>query len=67
MNLKIGKEYRVNHDRKGTFFGRLKELDETWATLDIVRGKAEAVMAYNEAGVGEEVKVRLAFCRFAEL
>lgn len=66
MELQIGKEYMVNHSRKGTFVGRVKAVDDAWATLDVTAGKAKAMMAYNEADAGMEVTVRLSHCRFTE-
>lgn len=66
MNLEVGKTYLVNSSRKGTFAGRLKHADETWATLEITGGKAKAMLYYNERERGEEVTVRRSFCRFTE-
>jgi hypothetical protein len=66
MDLQIGKEYLVSHSRKGTFTGRVKAIDDTWATLEITSGRAGAMMAYNEVGIGEDVTVRLTHCRFTD-
>lgn len=61
-----GKEYLVNSDRKGTFLGTLKSHDDTWATLEITGGKADAILDYNVRYKGEEVTVRRSFCVFTE-
>lgn len=66
MNLQIGKEYLVNHSRKGTFAARVKAVDDIWATLDVTAGTAKAMMDYNDADAGEEVTVRLSHCQFTE-
>lgn len=56
--LHNGRTYRVVSSRKGTFTGKLISHCETWATLEITRGKASAMLRDNERGVGEEVTVR---------
>ena len=66
MEPQIGKEYLVNHSRKGTFAASVKAVDDTWATLEITAGKAKAMCRYNEAEAGEEVTVRLSHCQFTE-
>jgi hypothetical protein len=63
--LEIGKTYLVNSSRKGTFLATIKSFDETWATVEIVAGKAKAMLHYNERDKGEEVTVRRSFCTFA--
>lgn len=62
-----GNTYIVRHMRKGTFTGRLIYHDEDWARFEIVAGRTKAMLAYNEAGVGEEVTVRRSLCRFDEV
>lgn len=66
MSMIDGKTYTVHHMRKGTFTGRLINHDDSWARFEIVEGRTKAMMAYNEAGVGDEVSVRRSLCRFAE-
>ena len=66
MELQIGKEYMVNHQRKGKFSAQVKAVDDVWATLEVTAGKAGAMCSYNEAGVGEEVTVRRSFCHFTD-
>lgn len=66
MELQIGKEYMVNHQRKGKFSAQVKAVDDVWVTLEVTAGKASAMCSYNEAGVGEEVTVRRSFCHFTD-
>jgi hypothetical protein len=66
-NLEIGKAYAVTSQRKGSFNMKLTHQDETWATGIITKGKAKAIMAYNEAEEGEEVTVRKSFTTFVTL
>lgn len=40
QTLIIGRTYLVNSQRKGTFMMRLVSQDDTWATGEIVAGKA---------------------------
>lgn len=66
QTLIIGRTYLVNSQRKGTFMMRLVSQDDTWATGEIVAGKASAMMDYNKRERGEEVTVRRSFCKFTE-
>ena len=66
MSMIDGKTYTVRHMRKGTFTGRLLSHDDEWARFEIVAGRTKTMLAYNEAGVGEEVSVRRSLCRFDE-
>lgn len=59
----VGKEYRIIHSRKGTFFGRVVSTDATWARVIVTSGTAVAAMRYNVANVGEEVSCRNCLCR----
>jgi hypothetical protein len=65
--LEVGKTYRVTSSRKGTFTGIVSRLDETWADVLITKGKAGAMMDYNEREAGEPVTVRRSFCTFIEV
>lgn len=65
-DIQVGKTYKINSSRKGTFTARLTMVDDTWATGVIVSGKASAMLPYNEREEGEEVTVRRSFCRFTE-
>jgi len=66
-DLLVGKVYAVACRRKGRFEGRLEAFDETLATLTITRGRASAMLAENELGVGETVTVRRSFAFLAEV
>lgn len=65
--IEAGRTYRINSSRKGTFIGVVTSLDDTWATVLITNGKAQAMMEYNEREAGEEVTVRRSFCAFTEV
>lgn len=67
VTLTNGATYEVNSQRKGKFEGRLLSHDETWATLEITKGKAGAMLVYNEVEVGGQVTVRCSLCSFKEL
>lgn len=62
--LQNGATYKVKSQRKGSFTGLLIHHDETWATIEITDGKAQAMLAYNERSMGEEVTVRRSHCLF---
>ena len=64
--LNIGKAYKVNSSRKGEFIGIITKFCDTWATLLITKGKASALLDYNERDAGETVTVRRSFCTFTE-
>ena len=55
--LEVGKIYDVVSQRKGRFTMQLTYQDETWASGVITKGKAKAMLAYNEVEKGEEVTV----------
>lgn len=48
QNLEVGKIYDVVSQRKGNFRMQLTHHDETWASGIITKGKAKAILAYNE-------------------
>lgn len=62
--LQNGAIYKVNSSRKGKFTGLLVAHDDTWATIEITDGKAQAMLAYNQRAIGEEVTVRREWCSF---
>jgi hypothetical protein len=66
-NLEIGKTYVVTSQRKGSFKMKLTHQNETLASGIITKGKAKAIMAYNEVEEGEEVTVRKSFTTFVAL
>lgn len=65
--LQNGATYKVNSSRKGKFTGLLVAHDDTWATIEITDGKAQAMLAYNERSIGEEVTVRRLLCSFEQM
>jgi hypothetical protein len=63
-NIQLGKTYKVVSQRKGTVTGTVITADDTWVTLLITKGKAQALMSYNERKTGEEVTVRQSLTKF---
>ena len=61
-----GHIYQINSTRKGKFTGMLICADDTWATFEITKGRANAMLDYNVREKGEEVTVRRSFCTFTE-
>ena len=64
MKLEIGKIYRVVSTRKGKFEMKITSQDEIWASGIITKGRAKAILEYNEVDTGEQVTVRKEFCTF---
>lgn len=64
MSIEVGKTYKVVSSRKGTFTGVATDVSDEWATILITKGKASAMLSYNEREKGEEVTVRRSFCTF---
>lgn len=62
--LQNGANYKVNSSRKGKFTGLLVSHDDTWAIIEITDRKAQAMLAYNQRSIGEEVTVRRELCSF---
>jgi uncharacterized protein (UPF0179 family) len=65
--LTTGHTYRVASTRKGKFTGKLVHQDDTWATIEITKGRAGAMLPENVREKGEEVTVRREFCTFTEV
>jgi uncharacterized protein (UPF0179 family) len=65
--LTTGYTYRVASTRKGKFTGKLVHQDDTWATIEITKGRAGAMLPENAREKGEEVTVRREFCTFTEV
>lgn len=63
----VGKTYRVSHSRKGTFNMKMTSVGDEWAEGTIVKGRAGALLHYNEKETGEEITVRISFCSFNEV
>ncbi len=66
-NIEVGKTYRVSHSRKGTFDMQITSVNDEWAEGVIVKGRAKALMDYNEKETGETITVRISFCHFVEI
>lgn len=60
--LEIGKEYRVEHRRKGVFKMRITSEYETWVTGVLTEGRIRSRAGWRE--VGEEITVRKSFANF---
>ena len=58
MEIEIGTEYLVKSARKGTFSMLVNHVDGEWITGIITKGKAGAMLKYNERGKGEEITIR---------
>ena len=56
--IEVGKPYKVVSQRKGTFTGIATSVNDEWVTVLITRGKAQAMLSYNEREAGEEITVR---------
>lgn len=67
QNLEVGKIYDVFSSRKGKFTMQVTYQDDTWATGVITKGKAKAILAYNEVEEGEKVTVRKSLTTFTEV
>ena len=66
IKLEIGQVYDVFSNRKGNFRIKLTYQDDTWATGIIVKGRAKAILAYNEVEEGEEVTLRKSLTSFTK-
>lgn len=62
--IAVGQTYQVSSSRKGKFTGVITSVNDEWATVLITKGKAKAMLDYNEREQGEEVTVRRSFCTF---
>ena len=71
MELQIGKEYVINHSRKGTFIGKVLKDTGEWVTIRIVKGKADYMSISNNlmsrGNIGDEITIRKSFCTFKML
>ena len=68
MELKVGKEYVINHSRKGTFIGKILSDTNEWVIIRIVKGKADYMSISNNlrgrGNIGDEITIRKSFCTF---
>lgn len=55
---KVGKHYRIEHSRKGTFTCKIISVDDEWAEIEIIEGEAKAMSAGGSRRAGEWVTVR---------
>lgn len=67
MNLKIGENYSIKHDRKGEFVIKLLSHNDEWITGEILLGEAKAIMNYNIKLKGEEITMRKSFLKITEI
>ena len=65
--MEIGKTYKVNHERKGTFVGKLKTKGDEFLTFEIMEGQTTVNRPENEKHVGQDVIVRESFCKLSEM
>lgn len=65
--IEVGKPYKVISQRKGTFSGVATSVSDEWVTVLITRGKAQAMLSYNEREAGEEITVRRSLTAFTLL
>jgi hypothetical protein len=56
--MKIGKDYKINHRRKGTFNIRVTSINDEWVTGEIIDGKTKKMLPENSREKGEEIKIR---------
>lgn len=59
----IGKTYRIEHSRKGSFTGKVTAINGEWIDVEITAGKARN-MASEANEVGEVVRLRDSHCAF---
>jgi hypothetical protein len=60
----IGKVFKVHHSRKGNFSMKITGIDGEWITGVIVKGRAGAMLYYNERETGETITIRECLCTF---
>lgn len=67
--LQKDKHYKIQHQRKGTFYGRCVDPGDggEWATFEVTHGVANAVLSYNVRHQGDDVTVRKSFSVFSEM
>lgn len=65
VKFEVGKTYRVQHSRKGTFILRVTSQTDEWVTGTIMEGTAKAMLDYNVKEAGEDITLRLSFINSA--
>lgn len=53
---------KIQHSRKGTFYGVVTDVDDTWADVEITDGKAKH-LTEGDREKGETLRVRKSLCR----
>lgn len=71
MKIEVGKEYIINHSRKGTFIGKIVKDDGEWLTVEITKGKAHYISVVNNldrrGNIGDIITIRKSFCTFEKV
>lgn len=62
-NLVIGKQYKVNHRRKGTFNMMIEDVGDEWVTGEITDGSAHYIASKN-GEKGDILTIRASLCEF---
>jgi hypothetical protein len=67
-DIEVGKTYIIEHCRKGTFVGKVTQIDKEWIDVIIVRGRPEFLADSNaqKGLIGEKMTLRKNFCSFKE-
>lgn len=65
VKFEVGKTYRVQHSRKGTFILLVTSKTDEWVTGTIMEGTAKAMLDYNVREAGEDITLRLSFINSA--
>lgn len=66
--LKIGKEYKVDHSRKGVFTMEIIEIRDEWVDGIITGGKAHYTSFENpHRYAGDPITVRSTLCKFSKI
>jgi hypothetical protein len=65
-DLIVGQTYRIEHQRKGTFTGRITAVRGTWVDVVIVAGVVE-YLANDDRGPGDSVGFTTSLATFTRL
>lgn len=65
----VGNQYKVVHDRKGTFYMLVTNISQggEWIHGIVKGGVARANLPYNEKSEGDNITVRAPLCSFVPL
>ena len=61
IELEIGRTFKVEHQRKGTFWLQVSGINDEWVTGIIVAGNPNMILKINERVEGDEITVRKSF------